>query len=98
MKVLKIDNEECYYSLDGTNYESILDIGKDDIYKILNYVYEGKGEIDEYTEDLKIKNEVERLIYKDLFVQINNFKENIPALKQEINEEFKEAFEKYNVE
>ena len=98
MKVLKIENEKCLYSLDGTNYESILDIGKDDIYIILNCIYEGKGEIDEYTEDLKIKNDVERLIYKDLYVQLNNFKQNIPALKQEINEEFKEAFEKYNVE
>lgn len=98
MKVLKIENEECFYSVDGKKYDSIVDIGKDDIYKILNLVYESNVEMDEYNDEIKIKNEVEKLIYKDLYIQIYNFEKEVPSLKQEIEEEFKEAIEKYGIE
>lgn len=97
MKVLKIENEKCFYSIDGKKYFSIVDIGKDDIYNILDLIYKQECEFDECNDDTKIKNDVEKIIYKDLFIQLDNFKKNVLSLKQEIDDEFKDAYEKYDI-
>ena len=56
MKVLKIEDKKCYFSTDGLNYTSIVDISKEDIYLILDIIYNDDGTIiDEVDEDTEIE-------------------------------------------
>lgn len=98
MKVLKIENKRCYFSIDGNSFNSIVDITKEDIYSILDIIFESEDFIiDELNEDVVIANEVERLIYENIVSQLNVFIDNKESLQNEIKEEFKEVTKKYEL-
>ncbi|MBO5348565.1 MAG: hypothetical protein J6A89_01910 [Clostridia bacterium] len=99
MKILKIENKKSYFSTDGSNYTSITDIGKEDIYKILDIIYNNNDyEMDEYNDSVEIANEVEKIIYKDIYNQLISFASKKEILASEINNEFKTVKEKYQIE
>lgn len=98
MKVLKIEDNKCYYSIDGNNTKPITEISKDDIYKILDIIYNSSDfEIDEIKEDTKIDNEVEKIIYTNLYNQFKTFIDNKESIKSEIEDKFKDVIEKYDL-
>ena len=99
MKVLKIENKKCYYSIDGINYTKITDITKDDIYNILSIIYSTNDyTLDLVEEQTEIENDVEKLIYTNICNQIQTFIENIENLKNEIDSELSELLQKYQLE
>ena len=99
MKVLKIDNKKCFFSTDGKIYTPITDIGKEDIYLILGIIYSRDDyEMDEYNDNTEIVNDVEKIIYKDIYNQFISFKYKKSILASEINDEFKAIKEKYELE
>lgn len=99
MKVLKIENKKSYFSTDGSKYTPITDIGKDDIYKILDIIYNTSDyEMDEYNDSIEIANEVEKIIYKDIYNQFTSFESKKEVLSSEISNEFKSVKEKYQFE
>lgn len=96
MKILKYENNASYLYVDG-KYKKLLEISKEDILKSLEYIYENEDvEIEEYDKD-KIVNEAERIIYENLYNKLNNFKEDKPILKNEIDNLFKDLEEKYKI-
>ena len=96
MKVLKISDGKCTFSIDGTSYKSICEINKQDLLKILDYIYKNDNyEIDMITSETVIYNEVEKIIYSSILLKIKDFIENVQHLKSEIEDEFKIAKEKY---
>ena len=96
MKLLKYENNTSYLYVDG-KYKKLLEISKEDILKSLEYIYENEDvEIEEYDKD-KIVNEAERIIYENLYNKLNNFKEDKPILKNEIDNLFKDLEEKYKI-
>ena len=96
MKILKYENNVSYLNVDGKD-KKILEISKEDILKSLEYIYENEDvEIEEYDKD-KIVNEAERIIYENLYNKLNNFKEDKPILKNEIDNLFKDLEEKYKI-
>lgn len=98
MKVLKIDNKKCFYSKDGINYIPITDISKDDIYSILGTIYNSSDYIiDEINEQTEISNDVERIIYTNIYEQLQTFIQNKETLKNEIDFELKEVIDKYKL-
>ena len=98
MKVLKIEDKKCYFSTDGLNYTPIVDISKEDIYLILDIIYNDDGTIiDEADEDTEIVNDVEKIIYTNIYEQLEKFIQNKSTLKSEINDELKEVKEKYKI-
>ncbi|MBQ4263392.1 MAG: hypothetical protein IJB83_04000 [Bacilli bacterium] len=99
MKVLKIENKKCFFSTDGSKYISITDIGKEDIYMILDIIYSDKDyEMDEYNENVEIVNDVEKIIYKDIYSQFSSFETKKDIFASEINDEFKAIKEKYELD
>ena len=95
MKSLKIDNGKCLYNI-GEGYKTILDITKEDILKMLEYVYDNSEcEFDEYSEE-DIVNEAEKVIYDNLYKKIIDFQNKKAALKSEIDLIFSKLEEKYN--
>lgn len=98
MKVLKIENKKCFFSTNGSKYTPITDIGKEDIYMILDIIYSGKDyEMDEYNDSVEIVNDVEKIIYKDIYSQFSSFETKKVILASEINDEFKSIKEKYEL-
>lgn len=96
MKLLKIEDKKCYFSKDGIDFKPISDIAKEDIYTILQVIYnEETIELDECNEKTEILSDVEKLIYSNLYSQLNTFIQNKPVLVQEINSELQEVIEKY---
>ena len=77
MKVLKISDGKCTFSIDGTSYKSICEINKQDLLKILDYIYKNDNyEIDMITSETVIYNEVEKIIYSSILLKIKDFIEN----------------------
>lgn len=98
MKVLKIENKKCYYSTNGNDYIKITDITKEDIYAILGIIYSTDDYLlDSVEEQTEIENDVERLIYINIYNQLQTFIENIETLKSEIHNELDELVQKYQL-
>ena len=96
MKVLKSDSKKGYYTIDGINYNPIVDIGKEDIFAILNIIYTTTDfEMDEYNDTVEISSDVEKLIYKNIYMQLNTFVQNKSNLVNEINNILEDVKEKY---
>lgn len=96
MKLLKYENNTSYLYVDG-KYKKLLEISKEDILKSLEYIYENEDvELEEYDKE-KIVNEAEKIVYENLYNKLNNFKEEKPILKNEIDNLFKDLEEKYKI-
>ena len=96
MKLLKYENNTSYLYVDG-KYKKLLEISKEDILKSLEYIYENEDvELEEYDKE-KIVNEAEKIVYENLYNKLNNFKEDKPILKNEIDNLFKDLEEKYKM-
>ena len=96
MKILKYENNASYLYVDR-KYKKLLEISKEDILKSLEYIYENEDvELEEYDKE-KIVNEAEKIVYENLYNKLNNFKEDKPILKNEIDNLFKDLEEKYKI-
>ena len=96
MKILKYESNTSYLYVDG-KYKKLLEISKEDILKSLEYIYENEDvELEEYDKE-KIVNEAEKIVYENLYNKLNNFKEDKPILKNEIDNLFKDLEEKYKI-
>lgn len=100
MKVLEIDNNKGYYVLNGEKYE-IIDIDKDNLFKVLNVIYESDDEIkmDKECDQNKILNEAEKVIYNGIYQYLESFINERSNIKKEIDEQFieiKALLEKQN--
>lgn len=96
MKILKYEDNVSYLYVDG-KYKKLLEISKEDILKALEYIYENEDvELEEYNKE-KIVNEAEKIVYENLYNKLNNFKEDKPILKNEIDNLFKDLEEKYKI-
>ncbi len=97
MKVLKIVNGRCFFNTDGATDKPISDIGKEDLLKILNIIYqEGNYDIDPIDSGIEIYSDVEKIIYESVYNNINDFISKVDVLKLEVKNEFKDVKEKYN--
>ena len=96
MKILKYESNASYLYVDG-KYKKLLEISKEDILKSLEYIYENEDvELEEYDKE-KIVNQAEKIVYENLYNKLNNFKEDKPILKNEIDNLFKDLEEKYKI-
>ena len=91
MKVLKIDDGKCYFLSANSNYLPIVDISKNDIFYILNLIYENEDAELDKSEDIEILNDVEKIIYTNLEEQVNKFISEKSNLTIEIENEFKDV-------
>lgn len=96
MQVLKINNNHGYYIIEDVEHE-IIDINKEDIFKILNSIFENDDIT--YDKDDKVSqilNDAERIIYTNVCEYIDNFIEQKESIKSEIDNEFSEIMNLLN--
>ncbi len=99
MNYSKIENSKVYYRLeDGENWVEIDQIDKEDLIVLLDkFISEEDFELEEFDEK-SIKNDVHKIIYGDIYNKFKNLNDNKDRFKDESNNRFKEAFNKYRID
>lgn len=97
MKYLKIENNKAFYLQDKNQPNTWIEIDqieKNDLLKLLDYATNEDFELDMY-EESKLANKAHQIIYKHLSEKFATFLANKNRFKDEANNLYKEAFEKY---
>jgi hypothetical protein len=97
MKYLKIENNQAFFLKEKTqpeNWTEIDKIEKEDLMKLLDFATEDDFEMDNYAEDI-LANKAHQIIYKSIFEKLNIFITNKGRFKDQTENIYKEALEKY---
>ena len=94
MKVLKIEDNQGFYTTTGGAYNSIDKINKDDLLKLVELTLEGDVEIDEYSEE-GVKNQAHQIIYKNIYEKLLDLQKRRDEFKDESERLFLQEYEKY---
>lgn len=94
MKILKIDNGKGLYFKEPDQWLEIDQIGKEDLLILLEKAISTEFEMDVF--DLTaLQNKAHQIIYKHLYQKFNELKENKSRFKDESEQLYKSAIEKY---
>lgn len=71
MKILFIDQGKGFYTVDGRENKSIIDISRDDLFTLLDLICDRKEEyeMDPYDPDL-VQNKAHQVIYKNIYQKL----------------------------
>ncbi len=98
MKCLKVDEGKGSFSLDGRAFSPLEKITKDDILQLLDIALDPdqEFEMDTYSAEL-LTDPAHKIIYKNLYEKFEELKANKEQFTDEINELYKDAYDKYAV-
>ncbi len=94
MIYLKIENGKGYFSKEPDQWIEIDQIGKEDLLTLLDKAISDDFEMKDYNADL-LQNKAHQIIYKHLSQKFNELKENKNRFKDESEQLYKSAIEKY---
>ena len=95
MKYLKIENNKGYYCLEKDSWQEIDKIDKESLMMLLDYAIKPDFEMDKYDQD-KVANKAHQIIYRNLFEKFSELLENTKRFKDESEQLYKSAIEKYS--
>lgn len=95
MQLLKIENDNAFFLAADGQYKDLDKITKDDLLHIANKVIDEDDISFDDLESNSLKNQVHNIIYKNLILKLNSLKERKKEFHDEINQSYKEEFEKY---
>lgn len=99
IKLLKIENKKGYFITEDNGYDSVLDIQKEDILNLsLLIINEEEVEIEEYNEENLIIHDVEKIIYKELYLQLKDLLTDKEKILNQINNKYDDIVQEYNLE
>lgn len=94
MKILKIDNGKGLYFKEPDQWIEIDQIGKEDLLILLEKAISSEFEMGVF--DLNdLQNKAHQIIYKHLYQKFNELKDNKNRFKDESEQLYKSAIEKY---
>ena len=97
MKFLKVENNKGYFIKDiatPSGWTEIDKIEKEDLMNLLDYAIDESFEMDPFSEE-NIQHKAHQIIYKQLFEKLESFLQNKDRFKDESEQLYKEALEKY---
>ena len=94
MIYLKIDNGKGLFFKEPDQWIEIEQIGKEYLLVLLDKAISDEFEMDEYDAEL-LQNKAHQIIYKHLFQKFNELNENKNRYKDESEQLYKSAIEKY---
>ena len=97
MKHLKIENNKGFYCITENEWLEIDRINKDDLILLIDKVIEAEFTMDEFQIE-KIDNKAHQIIYRDLYQKFSELLENKSRFKDESEQLYKNAFDKYCVD
>ena len=95
MKYLKIESNRGFFTLDGSNWKPIDQIGKDDLLALIGIAVEGDFDMDEYDSE-QIANPAHQIVYSNIYERFTQLLENRDRFKDESQSLYKDAIEKYS--
>lgn len=99
MKVLRINNNQGEYSINGESFFPIKDITTEQIKTIIETVlFNDSIEYDEEIESNNINNPVEKIIYANLLSKIKQLNNNRENLISNVLNNYTELYNKYQLE
>lgn len=97
MKCLIIENNKAFYKIeDKDEKRSISEINRDELLKMIQTMVDVDCELDEYDEKL-IANPAERVIYKNLYLKLEDLKRKKQRFSDNKSNLYKAAIEKYTL-
>ncbi len=96
MKHLKTDSGKGFFSVDGKNWTEIDKIGRDDLLSLLDLALADGFEIDPFLVE-KINNPAQQIVYRHLADKLANLEQNRSRFRDESENLFKDAIEKYSI-
>jgi len=93
MKILRINNHKAEYSIDGTNYSSIVNINKE----ILKIFIDKIMSCDTIFLDEEDENKAASIIYNDIYKKLIDLKEKKQDIINSVNMTFSKLIEKYEL-
>lgn len=98
MKILRINNHKAEYSIDGTNYSSIVNINKETLKIFIDKIMSCDTTfLDEEDENNKIENKAASIIYNDIYKKLIDLKEKKQDIINSVNMTFSKLIEKYEL-
>lgn len=94
MKILEIKDGKGYFQKESEMVE-LDQIGKDDLLILLDKAIADEFEMDEYDVE-KLHNKAHQIIYKHLYQKFDELKQNKDRFKDESEQAYKDAIEKYS--
>jgi len=97
MKYLKIEDNKAFFIKDKAqpeNWNEIDKIEKEDLMNLIDFATEDDFEMDVYNEDI-LANKAHQIIYKSIYEKLNIFLTNKDRFKDQTENVYKEALEKY---
>jgi hypothetical protein len=94
MKHLKIEGGKGHYSIDGTTWSEIDRIGKDDILELVNLATTSDFELDPYNRE-QIPNPAHEIIYRNLASKFTDLIASKDRFRDESQQLYREALQKY---
>ena len=101
MKYLKIEEGKGYFlkevnEEEATEWMPIDQITKDNLFYLLNRAISSEFEMDQFDE-LTLSNKAHQIIYRNIFEKFTDLLSNKTRFKDESENLYKAALEKYNV-
>jgi hypothetical protein len=96
MKYLKIEDGKGFFQKNTDQWIELDHIGKEDLLVLLDKAIADDFEMDEYNTEL-LGNKAHQIIYKQLFQKFNELQQNKSRFKDESEQLYKSAIEKYIV-
>ena len=97
MKILKIDDNKGYFSLDGNDWIIIDEINKENLLSLVDISLTDEFEMDEFDKK-KLGNPAHQVIYNNIYKKLSELSTRRTRFKDEIEALHKEAIEKYSQE
>ena len=96
MKILKIENGNGFFRIvDGGDWDTIDKIDKDALMKLLDLFLSEDVDMDSLEEN-NLANPAQQIIYKSISEKLGNLKENKSKFKDESDQTYLDAIQKYS--
>ncbi len=97
MKILRIVDGKGEFSTDGTEFKSVDDLTKEDIFLMIELIINNENvEFDEITETQKVENTAHNIVYTSILNKFKDLKNRRTSIIEGVKSEFSDALEKYN--
>lgn len=97
MIYLKIEDNKGYYQLGDDNWKTIDSINKEELMILLDKAIETDFEMNEFVVD-NIQNKAHQIIYRNLHEKFSELLDNKSRFKDESEQLYKSAIEKYRTD
>ena len=97
MKILKIEDNNGYFSSDGKEWNPIDEINKENLLSLVDISLSVDFKMDDF-DKAKLGNPAHRVIYNNIFNKLSELRSKKVRFKDEIESLYKEAIEKYSQE